>query len=128
MTNYNIGFYNEQNGDINPPIQQGSTFELTFTCTDVFGGTLANDLTVTAQYRPITAEATHTDFTCTVLSRANGLVSVKLVIPSDVTNTMTPGNGRWDCEIADNATPPYVLKPLGSNNRAKVVAEVTRAA
>lgn len=124
---YDIGFKNPSTGLVNPAIEQGSTFVLDFTITDIFAPDPAV-LTLSACYRKSIKSADKTEFDVT-LSRTPavppatfGLVTCKLGITAAVTKLMAPATGVWECEIADDTG--FVLKPFGCANKAKVLAEV----
>lgn len=121
---YEIGYYNPDIDAINPPIEQGSTFELNFTVTNVFANAGAGAV-LRGKYRPGTVDGTPAvDFVGTIVSTTALLLTCKLTLSATTTAAMTPGTGFWDCEIQDSAG--FVLKPLGSANKAKVIAEVTK--
>lgn len=121
---YEIGYINE-NGEINPPIEQGSTFWLEFTVTNIFtdGGATA---ALTGQYRPSLTGA-HVDMVGTILSITPELLSCRISLTAAVTEELTPGSGFWDCELTGivNDDVSFVLKPLGAANRCLVVGEAT---
>lgn len=121
---YDIGYPNERRASqLNPPIEQGSTFVLDFTVTNIFTGTP----TLTGQYRPVLDGAGHTDMVGTVIV-ATELLSCRLEIDATTTAAMTPGRGFWDCELTGtvDGDAAFVLKPFGAGNKAKVVAEATK--
>ena len=137
---YNIGYVNSQDASItNPPIEQGSTFELPFTITlpaaimskftvsENINGALSAGFGIRAQYRTTLNAATGIDFTCTATKQSSQILNCLVVLGSDQTTNLTAGCGFWDCELYNNDyTPPYVFKPFGAGNKAKVVGEATK--
>jgi len=129
---YNIGYPNETDSYItNPPIEQGSTFELPFTVTlpaaimEYF--TTPKTVSIRASYRTSLSAPTKVDFDgASVKAISATVLDCKLTMDSDTTAGLTAGNGFWDCEIYNNDTPPYVLKPFGAGNKCKVKGEATR--
>lgn len=124
---YEIGITEDPTGEKVPPIEQGSTFWLEFTMTNIFtdGGASA---VLTGQYRPTLAGADKTDMVGTILAVTPELLTCRLSIAADITATMIPGKGFWDCEITGVVDDDlaFVIKPLGSGNRAIVKAEASR--
>lgn len=121
---YDIGYPNERKPSItNPPIEQGSTFVLDFTVTNIFTGTP----TLTGQYRPTLSGSAHTDMTGTV-TVATALLTCRLEIDAATTAAMTAGKGFWDCELTGtvDGDVDYVLKPFGAGNKAIVKGEATK--
>lgn len=129
---YEIGFENDQ-GNINPPIEQGSTFKLTVKFPNIFTDDGVN-ATVRAQFRPKIEKTEHTDFTCTITSRTvtagdvQGYITYDIVMAATVTAGLPPGVGYWDTEIIGTvgSDTAYVYKPCGAGQRCLVVAEATR--
>lgn len=132
MTNYHIGYPNsDDSSTINPPIEQGSTYELDFTVTlpaaIMAKFTTPNTVALRASYRTSLDSSTKTDFTtCTVSATSATVLTCKIVMSSVTTATLSAGRGYWDCELYNTEATPYVFKPLGSGNKAKVVGEATK--
>jgi len=137
-TNYHIGFYDSSGRVINPPIEQGSTFELYFNITlpaaimakfcegRVVEGALDTGSGIRAKYRTSLSAVSGTDFSGTITKTSNSVLSCYLTLSSVQTAALTVNSGFWDCEIYNDDATPYVLKPLGSGNKAKVVGEATK--
>lgn len=138
-TNYHIGYPDSDDASIlHPPIEQGSTFELAFTitlpqavmsqfCGGDYTAALDNGTDIQAQYSSdLTATATTADFTCTISKIDNATLYCTITLDSEASAGLPVGKGYWDCEIFNDADPAYVLKPLGSGNKCKVVAEATK--
>lgn len=136
---YNIGYPNETNSYIiNPAIEQGSTFELDFTVTlpaaimarfcegRVVTGALDTGTGVRAKYRTSLSSIDTTDFTGTITKTSNAILTCKVVLTSVQTAALAKGNGFWDCEIYNDDVVPFVFKPLGCGNKAKVIGEATK--
>lgn len=137
-SNYEIGYENPDTGIENPPIEQGSTFELFFTIVlpsyimvnflegRVIDGALDAGTSLRAQYRNPLSSPTNTAFVGTVTKVSNTTLACKLVMDSAKTAALTPGKGFWDCELVNDDAVPYVFKPFGAGNRCRVNGEATR--
>lgn len=127
---YEIGYYNEDTGEENPAIEQGSTFLLTFTADNFF----TDVPTLTGQYRPSLGGTPAVDMTGTVAvvpadpqAGTPERLLCNLTIAADDTAVIPPGSGVWDCELTGSyaGDAAFVFKPLGSGVRAKVKGEST---
>lgn len=136
--NYHIGYYDSEGRVINPPIEQGSTFELYFNVTlpasimakfcegRVVEGVLDTGTGLRAKYRTSLSAVSGTDFTCTVSKTSNTVLACYVSLTSVQTAGLAVGSGFWDCELYNDDATPFVFKPLGSGNKAKVVGEATK--
>ena len=126
MTNYHIGYENE-NGIVSPALEQGSTFILNFTITNIFAqGDTVDSLIIRAQYRPttITTESFFTFDECDITSVTPTLVTGVVRMSANITKNIEAGPGFWDCEIEDSTG--FVVKPFGCGSKCLVLAQATR--
>lgn len=134
---YDIGYYVSKVG-LTPAIEQGSTFLLPFTVTldattmAYFTKTGALDANIRATYHPSGSNTGVSFDILSIVRTSDTLLTCKVGMSSTVTAGLTPGTGHWDCEIFGKTVPSgmaavYVMKPLGSWNKAKVVGESTHA-
>lgn len=138
---YEIGYVNPDTGEDNPPIECGSTFELTFAIKNlpaaimakfcegrVYTAALDTGTGLRGKYRAGTIDGAATAFTGVVTKVSDTELSCYLTLTSVQTAALTASNkGFFDCELYNDDATPYVIKPLGSGCRAKVVGEATTA-
>jgi hypothetical protein len=135
---YDIGYYDVINRVDNPPIEQGSTFILDFTITlpanimamfcegRVVSGALDTGTGLRAKYRTSLDSVSSVDFAGTIVKTSTTLLTCSLKLTSVQTAGMVAGKGFWDCELYNDDATPYVFKPFGAGNKAKVVGEATK--
>lgn len=121
MTTYDIGYENPDTGQLNPPIEQGSTFRLPFTVNNIFanGGV---GCTIRGQLRTTYDATAKTDFTAAITTTTAELLTCLASLSATTTAGMAAGTYVYDIEIED--TTGFVLKPL--RGRAIVLPEVTK--
>jgi hypothetical protein len=112
MGNYDIGYEN-MDGEINPPIIQGATYQLPFTVTNVFA---AGGVGCTLTGNVVIGVAAPVSFTGRVLSVTADILSCILTLSATVTLSMNVGSGYFTTKIADSSG--FVLEPL--QGKAKV--------